>query len=78
MGLFSDSEIASVLKQIGGWVATESCGGLDALLEDHSLSYGEQQLFCLARTIIKRKTSSGGCLVLILDEATSSLDAEAD
>ncbi|KAJ5385352.1 ABC transporter integral membrane type 1 [Penicillium concentricum] len=38
MGLSSDSEITSVLKQIGVWEAIESRGGLDALLEDHPLS----------------------------------------
>ncbi|KAJ6139789.1 ABC transporter integral membrane type 1 [Penicillium samsonianum] len=78
MGLSSDSEITSVLKQIGVWAAIESRGGLDALLEDHSLSQGEQQLFCLARAILKRQTNNGGCQVLILDEATSSLDAQTD
>ncbi|KAJ5633110.1 ABC transporterintegral membrane type 1 [Penicillium lividum] len=78
MGLFSDSEITSVLKDIGVWPAIESRGGLDALLEDHPLSQGEQQLFCLARAILKKRASNGGCQVLILDEATSSLDAQTD
>jgi ABC-type multidrug transport system fused ATPase/permease subunit len=77
-GLSSGSEITSVLKQIGVWAAIESRGGLDALLEDHPLSQGEQQLFCLARAILKRQTSNSGCQVLILDEATSSLDAQTD
>ncbi|CAI7588083.1 unnamed protein product [Penicillium palitans] len=66
------------LKQIGVWAAIESRGGLDALLEDHLLSQGEQQLFCVARAILKGQTSDGGCQVLILDEATSSLDAQTD
>jgi ATP-binding cassette subfamily C (CFTR/MRP) protein 1 len=78
MGLFRDSEISPVLKEIGVWAAIESRGGLDALLEDHPLSQGEQQLFCLARAILKRQASNGGCQVLILDEATSSLDAQTD
>ncbi|KAJ5435683.1 ABC transporter integral membrane type 1 [Penicillium cf. griseofulvum] len=78
MGLSSDSQIISVLKQIGVWEAIESRGGLDTLLEGHPLSQGEQQLFCLARAILKRQTSNGGCQVLILDEATSSLDTQTD
>ncbi|KAJ9485610.1 hypothetical protein VN97_g7740 [Penicillium thymicola] len=78
MGLSSDSLIISALKQIGVWAAIESRGGLDALLEDHPLSQGEQQLFCLARAILKSQTSDGECQVLILDEATSSLDAKTD
>ncbi|KAJ5969557.1 ABC transporter integral membrane type 1 [Penicillium viridicatum] len=78
MGLSSDSQIISVLKQIGVWAAIESRGGLDALLKDHPLSQGEQQLFCLALAILKRETSDSGCQVLILYEATSSLDAQTD
>ncbi|KAJ5684651.1 ABC transporter integral membrane type 1 [Penicillium maclennaniae] len=78
MGLSTDSEITSVMKQIGVWAAIESRGGLDALLEDHPLSQGEQQLFCLARAILRKRASGGGCQVLILDEATSSLDAQTD
>lgn len=78
MGLSSDSEITTGLKQIGVWAAIESRGGLDALLEDHPLSQGEQQLFCLARAILRRQAGNGGCRVLILDEATSSLDAQTD
>ncbi|KAJ5869650.1 hypothetical protein N7455_004591 [Penicillium solitum] len=70
MGLSSDSQIISVLKQIGVWAAIESRGGLDAFLEDHPLSQGEQQLFCLARAILKRQTSNGG--------STSSLDTQTD
>jgi ABC-type multidrug transport system fused ATPase/permease subunit len=75
-GASADEEIISVLKQVGIWEAIESRGGLEADLEDHPLSQGEQQLFCLARAIIKKRTSNGGCQVLILDEATSSVDGE--
>ncbi|KAE8319323.1 P-loop containing nucleoside triphosphate hydrolase protein [Aspergillus transmontanensis] len=78
MGASNDEEIISVLKQVGIWEAIESRGGLDAILEDHPLSQGEQQLFCLARAILKKRTRQGGCQVLILDEATSNLDSETD
>ncbi|KAJ6131184.1 ABC transporter integral membrane type 1 [Penicillium sp. IBT 18751x] len=78
IGLSTDSEIISVMKQIGVWAAIESRGGLDALLEDHPLSQGEQQLFCLARAILRKRASGGGYQVRILDEATSSLDAQTD
>ncbi|PYH89693.1 putative multidrug resistance protein [Aspergillus ellipticus CBS 707.79] len=77
-GASNDTEIMSVLKQVGIWKAIETRGGLDAVLEDHPLSQGEQQLFCLARAILKKRTSTGGCRVLILDEATSSMDVETD
>ncbi|KAB8278602.1 P-loop containing nucleoside triphosphate hydrolase protein [Aspergillus minisclerotigenes] len=78
MGASNDEEIISVSKQVGIWEAIESREGLDAILEDHPLSQGEQQLFCLARDILKKRTRQGGCQVLILDEATSNLDSETD
>ncbi|KAB8254971.1 P-loop containing nucleoside triphosphate hydrolase protein [Aspergillus pseudonomiae] len=78
MGISNDEDITSILKQVGIWEAIESRGGLDAILEDHPLSQGEQQLFCLARAILKKRTSQSGCQVLILDEATSNLDSETD
>ncbi|XHG07806.1 hypothetical protein AWENTII_010938 [Aspergillus wentii] len=78
MSASNDEEIIAVLKQVGVWEAIQARGGLDAILEDHPLSQGEQQLFCLARAIIKKRTTKHGCQVLILDEATSSMDAETD
>ncbi|KAE8415945.1 putative multidrug resistance protein [Aspergillus pseudocaelatus] len=78
MAASNDEDITSVLKQVGIWEAIESRGGLDAILEDHPLSQGEQQLFCLARAILKKRTRKGECQVLILDEATSNLDSGTD
>ncbi|KAB8217364.1 P-loop containing nucleoside triphosphate hydrolase protein [Aspergillus novoparasiticus] len=78
MGASNEEEIISVLKQVNIWEAIEARGGLDAILEDHPLSQGEQQLFCLARAILKKRTRQGGCQVLILDEATGNLDSETD
>ncbi|KAE8358078.1 putative multidrug resistance protein [Aspergillus caelatus] len=77
MAASNDEDITSVLKQVGIWEAIES-RGLDAILEDHPLSQGEQQLFCLARAILKKRTRKGECQVLILDEATSNLDSGTD
>ncbi|OGM40676.1 hypothetical protein ABOM_010583 [Aspergillus bombycis] len=78
MGVSNDEDITSVLTQVGIWEAIEARGGLDAILEDHPLSQGEQQLFCLARAILKKRTCQSGYQVLILDEATSNLDSEMD
>lgn len=76
LGTISDDEIISSLKRIGIWGALEDRGGLDAILLDQPLSHGQQQLFCLGRAILRKTQCKGK--VLILDEATSSVDRETD
>ncbi|KAG6063533.1 hypothetical protein E4U32_001174 [Claviceps aff. humidiphila group G2b] len=50
--------------------------GLSSTATDLKLSAGEMQLFCLARTLLHAGSNSNESGVLILDEATSSLDRE--
>ncbi|KAF7589458.1 hypothetical protein BBP40_004256 [Aspergillus hancockii] len=75
-GASNDEDITSVLKQIGVWKVIKSRGGLEAVLEDHPLSQGEQQLSYMARSIIKKRITNPECQVLILDKATSSVDGK--
>lgn len=61
----TDDTIIDSLRVVNLWSDIESKGGLDADWSDELLSYGQQQLFCLARAMCKSSN------LLIMDEATS-------
>lgn len=61
----SDEAIIDALKTVHLWEMLEARDGLDSEVSETLLSSGEQQLFCLARAIVK------GGKVVIMDEATS-------
>ena len=50
--------------------------GLDGEMPNGFLSHGQRQLLALARAVVKKRLYDGK--VLILDEATSSVDIESD
>ena len=60
----SDETIIEALKTVHLWDMLEGRDGLDSEVSETLLSNGEQQLFCLARAIVK------GGKVVIMDEAT--------
>jgi ATP-binding cassette, subfamily C (CFTR/MRP), member 1 len=69
----SDELIIAALTKVGLWSILSERGGLDAEMTANPLSQGEQQIFCLARAMLKTQ-----CGVLVLDEATSNVDTETD
>ncbi|KAE9983445.1 hypothetical protein EG328_009937 [Venturia inaequalis] len=71
-GEHPDTTIISITKDLHIWTALESRGGLDATLSNQPLSQGEQQLLCLSSALLRKSR------VLILDEATGSLDDETE
>lgn len=69
----SDDAIITALTKVGLWSIISERGGLDVEMTANPLSQGQQQIFCLARAMLKTQGN-----ILILDEATSNVDAETD
>ncbi|KAJ3185204.1 Multidrug resistance-associated protein 1 [Gaertneriomyces sp. JEL0708] len=74
-GRHSDDEIRTVLAQasLEDFIASLP-EGLDTLITDNgsNLSYGQRQLFCLARAMLAKPR------LLVMDEATAGMDRETD
>ena len=75
LGTVSDAELIRIVTELGLYGDDRPITSLDAAIDDaDSLSAGERQLVCLARGLVRMRSAS----VLVLDEASSSLDADAD
>ena len=70
--MVADEEIVDALTKVRLWSTLESRGGLDCDLNHDPLSHGQQQLFALARAMLRHSK------ILLLDEATSNVDIKTD
>lgn len=61
----SDQEIVAILEALHLWNAFQSRGGLDLVVREHTLSFGELQLLAFARAMCRKSK------VLVVDEVTS-------
>ncbi|KAL9616750.1 MAG: hypothetical protein Q9160_008407 [Pyrenula sp. 1 TL-2023] len=71
-GISALDAIQGAVEKLGLWGRVCDIGGLDADLDPTQWSQGEKQLLCLARALLTPSK------VLILDEATSSVDGETE
>lgn len=72
----ADDHIIAALEGVGLWTHVEKHGGLDADIVKARLSHGHKQLLFIARAILHREIMD--TKIVLVDEATSSLDAEMD
>ena len=68
----SDEDVVAALQRVQMWEVVQEVGGLDTLIDGDKMSIGQKQLLCLARATLRPGS------VLVLDEATASLDFDTD
>ncbi|KAI8961197.1 putative ABC multidrug transporter [Daldinia sp. FL1419] len=86
-GVSTAADAQAVLEVVDLWTLVHDRGGLDAGMTANTLSQGQQQLFSLARAILRKRIrarslglggggTEGG--ILLLDEVSSSVDQETE
>ncbi len=71
-----DQIVRETLIRLRIWDRLPRKGGLDAVLEEVGYSYGEKQLLCIARAVVRRRLT--GSKLVLVDEATANVDTWRD
>lgn len=74
--LLTDEMLIGILRRVGLWDIIQRHGGLDSDMITLSLSYGQKQLFQLARAILHKQTMR--TKIVLIDEGTSGMDPRTD
>lgn len=75
-GAATDEEVICVLSDLQIWAHICDHGGLSVPFDNMNFSHGQKQLVSLARAVMHNRLV--GTRIVIMDEATSHLDFEAD
>ncbi|CAE7199875.1 hypothetical protein P3342_010333 [Pyrenophora teres f. teres] len=75
----SDDDIYDILGKLNiSTLVANLPNGLDTSTSDATFSIGQKQLLCLARVVLRHQHGGVGRKLLVMDEATASLDFETD
>lgn len=72
----SDETLIDILNKVGLWNRLQASGNLDTEISKFKLSGGEKQLLSIARAMLHKDYA--GSKIVLMDEATSKMDAETD
>ncbi|KAK7730403.1 hypothetical protein SLS53_009022 [Cytospora paraplurivora] len=72
----TDQDMITVLQDLGLWNIVSEQGGLDAEASSLALSYGQRQLFAIAKAVVEERIHKENRIVL-LDEVTSGLEGNS-
>ncbi|KAL3417106.1 multidrug resistance-associated protein 1 [Phlyctema vagabunda] len=68
----SNAEMIQALNKVQLWDIVEAKGGLEVEVNAELFSHGQLQLFCLARSILRKSK------IVVLDEVSSNIDIKTD